>query len=54
MPADDVIISILGRKGLATAMEIRDYMKEKGDEINISKQTYLKQLPKRPFFNKNP
>jgi hypothetical protein len=43
MPADDVIISILGRKGLAAAMEIKDYMKEKGDEINISKQAYLKQ-----------
>jgi hypothetical protein len=43
MPADDVIISVLGRKGLAAAMEIRDYMKEKGDEINISKQAYLKQ-----------
>jgi hypothetical protein len=43
MPADDVIISILGRKGLAAAMEIRDYMKEKGDDLNISKQAYLKQ-----------
>jgi hypothetical protein len=43
MPADDVIISILGRKGLTTAMEIRDYLKEKGEEINISKQAYLKQ-----------
>jgi hypothetical protein len=43
MPADDVIISILGRKGLTAAMEIRDYMKEKGGEANISKQAYLKQ-----------
>jgi IS4 transposase len=43
MPVDDVTISILGRKGLAAAMEIRDYMKEKGNEINVSKQAYLKQ-----------
>ena len=43
MPADDVTISILGRKGLTAAMEIRDYMKEKGDGGNISKRAYLKQ-----------
>jgi hypothetical protein len=43
MPVDDVIISILGRKGLTAAMEIRDYMKEKGDESTVSKQAYLKQ-----------
>jgi hypothetical protein len=43
MPADDVIMSILGRKGLTTAMEIRDYTEAKGDEINVSKQAYLKQ-----------
>jgi hypothetical protein len=57
MPLDDVVISILGRKGFSTAMEIRDYMKEKGSDVTVSKQAYLKQRLKLnyevfPYLNR--
>jgi hypothetical protein len=38
MPLGDAVISILGRKGFSTAMEIRDCMKEKGSDVTVSKQ----------------
>lgn len=40
MPASDVIISIIGRKGLTAAMDIRDYFNEKNINESISKQAY--------------
>lgn len=43
MPADDIIISILSRKGLTASMDILDYFDEKGSEESVSKQAYLKQ-----------
>ncbi|MDR2296002.1 MAG: hypothetical protein LBD95_04315 [Clostridiales Family XIII bacterium] len=42
MPADDVTISILGRKGLAATMD-QGLPERKRGGINISKQAYLKQ-----------
>jgi len=46
MPVDDMIISILSRKGLTTSMDISDYFDEKGSEESVSKQAYLKQRKK--------
>lgn len=46
MPANDMIISILSRKGLTASMDIFDYFDEKGSEESISKQAYLKQRKK--------
>lgn len=46
MPADDIIISILSRKGLTTSMDILDYFDEKGSGESVSKQAYLKQRKK--------
>lgn len=46
MPASDVIISIIGRKGLTAAMDIGDYFTEKNIDESISKQAYLNQRKK--------
>ncbi|WP_446787581.1 IS4 family transposase [Macellibacteroides fermentans] len=46
MPVDDLIISVLSRKGLTTAMDIFDYYEEKKTNDAISKQAYLKQRKK--------
>lgn len=46
MPVDDIIISVLSRKGLSTAMDISDFFSEKGSEESISTQAYLKQRKK--------
>lgn len=43
IPVDDLIISVLSRKGLTTDMDIFDYYEEKKTNDTISKQAYLKQ-----------
>lgn len=46
IPVDDLILSILGKKGLTTSMKVRKYFDEKKVETDISKQAYLNQQKK--------
>ena len=50
IPVNDIIISILIRKGLTAEMDILDYFAEKGNGESISKQTYLKQRKKLNYM----
>lgn len=45
-PFYDIIYSILSRKGLSTAMELRSFFKVRNNEAKISQQGYLKQRKK--------
>lgn len=46
MPLDDLLLSMINRKGLTLKMELRNYMKISHPGINISKPGYLKQRMK--------
>ena len=46
MPLDDLLLSMINRKGLTLKMELRNYMKISHPGINVSKPAYLKQRMK--------
>ncbi|WP_313758277.1 hypothetical protein [Tissierella sp.] len=47
MPLEDIILCVLSKKGLTTAMEIHKYFIQKGaTSMSISKQGYLQQRKK--------
>jgi hypothetical protein len=46
MPLKDLMLSMIGRKGLSLTMELREYMSEAHPEMSISKPGYLKQRMK--------
>lgn len=43
MPLKDILTSSLSKKGLTSVMELRNYFREKGNEMEITKQGYLQQ-----------
>lgn len=44
MPLEDIILSSLAKKGLTTALKLRNYFKQKeGVTMEMSKQGYLQQ-----------
>lgn len=43
MPLKDILTSSLSKKGLTNVMELRNYFREKGSEMEITKQGYLQQ-----------
>lgn len=43
MPLEDILITMINRKGLTLALELRNYMKISHPGIVISKPGYLKQ-----------
>jgi len=46
MPLKDVILSVLSKKGLTTAIELREYFKDKCEQTSITVQGYLEQRKK--------
>jgi len=46
MPLKDVILSVLSKKGLTTAIELREYFKSKREQKDITVQGYLQQRKK--------
>ena len=46
MPLDDLLLSMINRKGLTLKLELRNYMKISHPGINVSKPSYLKQRMK--------
>lgn len=46
MPLKDILTSSLSKKGLTNVMELRNYFREKGSKVEITKQGYLQQRKK--------